>query len=95
MQTVCFYRDVLLNAVETLKQFIKRNNLLRMSIDNVFIRISRLVFQKLDVVFKDGLKSVQWDSKDLATYFAEVDKVYRSGKIFRILIFIELIYLRL
>lgn len=75
VQTVSFYRDVLLNAVETMKQFIKRNNDLRLSIDNVFIRISRPVFRKVDDVFKDGLKTVQWDSKDLATYFAKVDKV--------------------
>lgn len=78
VQTVSFYRDVLLNAVETLKQLIKRNNELRMSIDSVFIKISRPLFRKLDTVFKDGLKTVQWDSKDLATYFAEVDKVYIS-----------------
>lgn len=75
VQTVSFYRDVLLNAVETMKQLIKRNNDLRLSIDNVFIRISRPVFRKLDEVFKDGLKTVQWDSKDLATYFTEVNKV--------------------
>lgn len=75
VQTVSFYRDVLLNAVEALKQLIKRNNELRMTIDNVFIKISRPLFQKLDLVFKDGLKTVQWDSKDLAAYFAEVDKV--------------------
>ncbi|KAG4073253.1 hypothetical protein HA402_008599 [Bradysia odoriphaga] len=74
-QTVCFYRDVLLNAVETLKQLIKRNNDLRSSVDNVFIRISRPIFRKLDDVFKEGLKTVQWDSKDLAEYFTEVDKV--------------------
>lgn len=65
-----------------MKQLIKRNNDLRLSIDNVFIRISRPVFRKVDEVFKDGLKTVQWDSKDLATYFAKVDKVTEHESIF-------------
>lgn len=76
VHTVSFYRDVLLNAVETLKQLIKRNNELRMSIDNVFIKISRPIFRKLDLVFKEGLKRVQWDTRDLATYFGEAEQVF-------------------
>lgn len=79
VQTVTYYRDVLLNAVETLKQIVKRNNEMRLTLDNVFVKLSRTLFRNLDEAFKPGLKTVQWDSKELVTFFAQLDQVLIIG----------------
>lgn len=67
-----FCKEKVLNAQETLRQLVQRNNDLRMSIEMVLLNISRPMLKKLELAFKPGLSTVQWTSEHLDQYFENV-----------------------
>ena len=72
-QILTYCKQKIIDAFESAKQCVKRNNQLKLSIKPEFIPLMRTQLIELDHQFSPGLSTVTWLAQNLTEYFEQLD----------------------
>lgn len=81
-QILVFCKDKLLNAYETVKHLVNRNNTIRKNIPSLFIPLMRVQLLKMENVFMPGLSTITWTSMKIPEFCEDVENVLNYIEVF-------------